>query len=80
MKVIEALKIGKNLLETMQRNCIKVEDCRYINLFDEYLDMVNRGEKKSYIIAALAEKYGISERKVWYIISRFGKECKIGAL
>ena len=76
MKVIEALKIGKNLLETMQRNCIKVEDCKYVDLFEEYLGMIDKGEKKSYVIALLAKKYTISERKVWYIISRFNKECK----
>jgi hypothetical protein len=79
MKVIEALKIGQNLLKTMQENCIKVDDCRYIDLFEEYLAMTANKEKKSYIIAFLSEKYSVCERKVWYIISRFGKECKIGA-
>lgn len=79
MKVVEALKIGKILLKTMQENCIRVDDCRYIELFEEYLTMTANNEKKSYIIAFLSEKYSVSERKVWYIISRFGRECKIGA-
>lgn len=79
MKVIEALKIGRDLLELLQDSCIKVEDCRYIGLYDEYCEFVRGGDKKGYAVAVLAEKYGISERKVWYILSRFGKECTVGA-
>ena len=79
MKVVEILKLGHIWLELLQKSCVKVSDVRYIGLYEEYIDIVSKGNKKSYAIAHLAEKYGISERQVYYLIGRFGKECKICA-
>lgn len=79
MKVIEILKVSKKIVETLQNSCIRVSDVRYVALYEEYEAMVARGEKKSYAVAHLAEKYGISERKVFYVIKKFGADCKIDA-
>jgi hypothetical protein len=79
MKVFEALKIGRELLKMLHDSCIKIEDCRYIGLYDDYLELVGKGHKKAYVVAVLSERYGISERKVWKILSSFGKDCTIGA-
>ena len=37
------------------------------------------GDKVSYIVAVLADRYGVSERKVFYLIKHFQSECKSGA-
>lgn len=42
--------------------------------------MKNRGEKTTYAVAFLANKYSVSERKVYDIIKRFGKHCTLGAV
>ena len=80
MKVIEILKLGRKMMEMLQESCIKISDVRYIDLFDEYESMVSRGEKKSYSVAYLSDKYGISERHVYYLVKRLSEDCKIGAV
>ena len=79
MKVIEILKLGRNILEVLQEACVKVDDVRYIALYEEYRDIVGNGGKATYAVCCLAEKYGISERQVYYVIRKLGKSCNIGA-
>ena len=38
--------------------------------------MLAGGNKVSYIVAMLADKYSVSERKVYGLIKRFGSNCK----
>ena len=42
--------------------------------------MKNAGHKMMYVVAYLAEKYEICERKVYKIIKDMEKECQIGAI
>ena len=56
MKVVEILKIGQNLIETLQKSCVKLDDVRFIGLYDEYCKLIEEGNKKSYAVMALAEK------------------------
>ena len=79
MKVIEIIKMGQKILEMMQKSCIKVNDVGYIGIYDDYERMRKEGNKKGYIVAVLAERYGISERKVYYLLKFFERDCKIGA-
>lgn len=79
MKVIEMLKLSRNWLEMLQKACIRVEDVRFIELYDDYLSMISCRNKISYIVAVLSEKYRISERKVYYLLKRFGADCKFAA-
>ena len=79
MKVIEILQINKISLETLQKACIKMSDVQYIDLYNDYCKMVRSGEKKSYIVAVLMDRYNVSERQVYYILKRFSEECKICA-
>lgn len=80
MKVIEMLKIGRIFLETLQESCIKINDVRYVGMYEEYLRIMEETNKTSYAAAVLSEKYGISERQFFYIIKRFGQDCKIHAV
>ena len=57
-----------------------MEDVQYIDLFNEYLALVTQGEKVSYIVATLADKYNISERKVYDLIKRFKSDCNLLAV
>lgn len=80
MKVIEVLKLNSGLLRVLQDTGIKVEDVRYIGLHDEYRRMQANGEKVSYIVATLAERYGICERKVYALIKHLSSDCKLPAV
>lgn len=79
MKVVELLKIGRLFCETLQKACIKSDDVRFVDMFDEYTEMYHEGHKITYIAASLSDKYNISERQFFYVIKRLSKDCKIPA-
>ena len=76
MKVVEYLKIGKELLKVMSSYDLKCKDYEYITLYDDYTDMRNNGLKVDYILAVLSEKYHISDSTIKRIIRRLSKEVK----
>lgn len=80
MTIFEILKFNRELLERLCKIGVRLEDTRYIDLFGEFNDMVVAGEKVSYAVAVLADKYGISERKVYALLRRFRNDCNPGAV
>lgn len=79
MKVVEILKIGRNILETLQKSCISISDVQYLDMYDEYKSFMEQNHKITYIAAMLSEKYKISERQFYYVIKRFETICNIPA-
>ena len=80
MKVIEILNFNRELLKKFQSEGIRLEDARYIDLYFDYMEMYQRGEKVSYITAILSERYNVSVRTIHNVIKRFQRECKPFAL
>ena len=80
MKIIEILKLNRGLLNILKAAGIKVDDVKYIALYNEYQEMVGRGEKVSYAVAMMAERYGISERTVYMVLKQLQKDCNLAAL
>ena len=80
MKIIEILKLNRELLNILKAAGIRVDDVKYIALYNEYQEMVGRGEKVSYAVAMMAERYGISERTVYMVLKQLQKDCNLAAL
>lgn len=80
MKVIELLKLNRELLTICQAAGVRIDDVRYIELYNDYARLLADGEKTSYIVALMAEKYGVCERKVYDLIRRFKSDCTLGAV
>lgn len=80
MKVIEILELSSSILKTLHRIGISVGDCKYIEMYDEFERMKSEGNKTTYIVAVLSEKYGICERKIYKIINKLSKDCQILAV
>ena len=80
MTLFEILNFNRELLNKLLSIGFRPEDCRYIDLYSDYERMRANGEKKTYIVSYLSDKYGISERKVYTIIKHFGKHCTTGAV
>lgn len=76
MKIIEVLEFNRELIKRMKMTGIRLEDAEYIDLYTDYLRLLDDGEKVSYIVAALSDKYSVSERKVYMLIKRFQSDCK----
>ena len=77
MKVIELVKISIETLKMMSKHDIKLNDWKYIEMFEEYLDMRSNKDKFRYIMAYLAEKYKISESTVKRIVKRLSEEVML---
>lgn len=80
MKLIEMMSLQRKSLEILQKHCINIKDVRYVPMYEEYSRLMKEGCKKSYIVAHLSEMYSISERRVYYLISKFESDCNISAV
>lgn len=76
MKIIEILKFNRELLKRLKNAGVRLEDVEYVDLYTDYKNMLDNGEKVSYIVALLADNYSVSERKVYGLIKRFQSDCK----
>lgn len=72
MKIFEVLTFNRELLARLSATGIKPEDYRYLDLYNDFKEMVERGEKVSYVVIVLSNKYAISERQVYKIVKRLG--------
>lgn len=70
MKVIEILKLNRGVLEACRDIGIRLEDVKYIDLYCDYNRLRANGEKVSYIVAVLAEKYGVCVSARYMRLSR----------
>ncbi|MDE5986557.1 MAG: hypothetical protein K2H16_04660 [Prevotella sp.] len=75
MTRFDILYFNRELIKRLQDAGIKPGDCRYIELYEDYLHMIEQGDKVTYIVAVLAERYHVCERKVYSLIKRFGTDC-----
>ena len=75
MTVIEVLKFNRELIKNLRRAGIRLEDADYVELYNDYANMRSKGEKVSYIVVVLAQRYHVCERKVYDLIRRFRAEC-----
>ena len=80
MKVYEFLSLHKEFLKMLQKFGISLDDCKWVELYHEYKKMKDMEHKMVYIVAYLAEKYEICERKVYKIIKSMEKDCLIDAV
>ena len=78
--VIKLLNFNREPLKRLQQAGIRIEDVEYIDLYNDYRVMLGGGEKVSYIVATLADRYHVSERKVYTLIKRYGRECSTQVL
>ena len=79
MKLYEVISFNRELLRRLSSVGIRLDDCKYIDLYEDYRKLREGGGggggKMTYIAAVLAEKYGVCERQVYLIIARFEKDC-----
>ena len=71
MRIYDAIKFNHELLKKLLDAGIKLEDAKYVNLFDDYSAMLAMGDKVSYIVVILAQRYNVCERKVYQLIKHF---------
>lgn len=75
MKIYEIIAFNREILTRLNNFGIRPDDHKHLDLYNDYQAMKAQDEKVTYIVAILAERYAICERKVYDIIGRFGKDC-----
>ena len=75
MTLFEVINFNRELINRLISVGFKPDDCRYIELYNEYEHMHKKGYKMTYIVSSLSDRYHVSERKIYSIIKRFGTHC-----
>lgn len=75
MTIYEILSFNKELLQRLTEFGIRTEDYQYVSLFRDYTRMIEEGNKTTYAVAILSEKYAMSERKVYNVLRRLRTDC-----
>lgn len=65
-----------DFMKSMSELGIKMDDYKYIDLCQEYNELVSKGNKREYARAVLSRKYSVSESTVFRIITRMNKSIK----
>ena len=76
MFAVDLIKISRVTLELLSKSDIRIDDWRYLELYDRYKSMIEEGNKVSYVVALLSEEYGISEASVYRVIKRLGSPVR----
>ena len=79
MTIYEILSFHRELLYRLCSAGIKPDDYRFVALYEDYMRMKRNGDKTTYIVAVLSDRYGICERKVYHVLRRLSAECMGGA-
>ncbi len=77
MTVYEFIKTHRGTIEQMDRILTSLEDCTSVDLYEDYMKMKTMRYKMTYIAQHLADKYGISERKVFRIVKRLSENVTL---
>ncbi len=75
MTVFDILNFNRELLERISQSGIRLDDVRYVNLYKDYLEMTESGQKTTFVIAALSDKYSVSVRKIYLLVKHFKTDC-----
>lgn len=77
MTVYELMKLNERLLTLMSAINIRAEDCAYLPIYEEYREMKAKGDKVTYIVTYLSEKYKVSERTLYRAFSCYTREVDV---
>ena len=83
MKVYELLSCNKELLKRFHDMGVNLNDYKYIELYSEYEELITKGNKVTYIVLSLADKYKVSERQIYNVVDKFSRDvnyCKMSAV
>lgn len=73
MTLFDALNLNHEFLGRLRDAGGRIDDIDYLELFEEFRNIVATGDKVSFAVSALALKYGVSQRTIYSIIKRFKK-------
>ena len=76
MLAIDLVRFCGEILKRLSDADIRLDDYKYVEMCDEYCNLVESGHKKEYAMAIVTEKYGVSESTVRRAVRRLNKAVK----
>ena len=73
MRRVDLIRILASAMQAIEQSGVRLEDWRWVALYDEWVRMKNEGHKYEYIVYYLGEKFGISATSVYRIVKRLEK-------
>ena len=77
ISLYSVLKINKFQAKIMSDNDLPPHFYKYLPIYEEYMTMVEQGEKKNYILAKLEEHYHVSESTIKRVVKVFSRKVKM---
>ena len=77
MTVYEIITLNKEYLELLDTLGIRTEHHKFVDLYRDYLQMEQNGDKKAYITSVLADRYGVGERTVYRAVRLMGRTVSL---
>ncbi len=73
MTLFDMLNLNHEFLHRLRDAGARLDDIDHLDLFVEYCNMIQSGQKVSYVVSFLSDKYEISVRSIYSIIARLKK-------
>lgn len=77
MTKYEVLKLNKALFELVLKTSVSINDVRYLDIYERYMQMKKRGDKVGYIFMKLADENNLTPRYIEKIVSRMKSEINL---
>ena len=75
MTVYDIVSLNRELLKRLHKNGIKTDDYKWLDLYNDYLQMKAENHKTSYVVAKLSSKYKVCERQVFKVVKKMSQNC-----
>ena len=70
MKAYELLKVNMGMLQTLEKHSLSIVDTHHVPVIEEYIRLIEEGEKKTYVVQMLADRFGLGERTIYRMIDK----------
>ena len=71
MTVYELLAVNSDVLKKLHINGVRISDYKYVEIYKKYLEMIESGDKVSYVVTNLSAIYEVGERTIYRLIELF---------
>lgn len=73
MRRIDLINFNKEFLQKLKQAGVRLDDYKYCELYQDYVEMTRTELSRKAIILTLAERYNITDRQIYNIIQHLEK-------
>lgn len=73
----ELLIMNRSMVEVLLKNHVNINDVQNLQIYEQFVEMKKQGHKVSYITVFLADKYSMTDRGIYKIVKRLGRQVSV---